>query len=114
MTALFWKLVVTALCFLEVPGVSAVPGLRNKYGVWLSMAQPYVYELGQRCGADTGCLVSLYKEEGIGEDPLGEYQLEREHYNTSSGTTLILSARTYDNGIQIFKHEFPDGLKGNY
>ncbi|XP_045596142.1 uncharacterized protein [Procambarus clarkii] len=107
--------VIVAFCYLlnlGKAGVCAGSGEEPRVLLQLELGEPYVYEQGQRCGTDTGCLFSFHTDETSGEDNLGEYVELRKYYNTSQGAIVVHSSRSYITGVLVFKQEFPDGLQG--
>ncbi|XP_063585588.1 uncharacterized protein LOC134762973 [Penaeus indicus] len=118
MTGPGWRAFPAALlCFCFVASVCAEDqsaGRREASlgGLPLTLDQPFVYENGEKCGADTGCLTYTSIGERAGEDALGAFYEAAEWTRTQAGTTVIFASRTYGDGTQVFKQEFPDGLKG--
>ncbi|KAK8380448.1 hypothetical protein O3P69_016791 [Scylla paramamosain] len=102
-----WVL-LTARCLGEAAG--DVTGTTRI--LQLEQAAPFVYEEGRRCDAETGCLSATLVTEARGVDALGDFLMEQTVYYTPSGAPVTLSTRYYGNGIQVFRQEFPDGLRG--
>ncbi|KAK4310150.1 hypothetical protein Pmani_018263 [Petrolisthes manimaculis] len=105
-----WYILALSCLIIHPDEAEAEP--ESGRGVELVLAQPYVYEQSQYCGAEDGCLQLTVTEETGGTDSLGEYYQLHNYYTTSLGTSLILSSRLYGDGTQVFRQEFPDGLEG--
>lgn len=99
--AVAWWLLLTAICCGGVAGI-----------LQLEQEAPFVYDDGQRCDVETGCLSAAGTSEGAGVDALGDFYREQTIYLTPNGAPVTLSTRYYDNGIQVFRQEFSSGLQG--
>lgn len=78
-----------------------------------TLLDPYVHENGRLCSEDNWCLLIVDVTDSQGSDSLGSYNITTKTWKTSLGAHVVFSNRTYDDqGLTVYKQEFPDGLQG--
>nr|XP_027237855.1 uncharacterized protein LOC113828982 [Penaeus vannamei] len=102
-----WRALLAALLCLfgasVCAGKSAGFKMASLAGLPLTLDQPFVYENGEKCGADTGCLTYTSIGERAGEDALGAFFEVVEWTRTQAGTSVVFASRSYGDGTQVFK-----------